>query len=143
MSEAFRLTKVLIVLDGAVLYNKTDETGALSQQERIPVFNGSMPPGDHTVQVQVELRGHGYGVFSYLRGYNFKVEDSHSFTITEGKTIELKVIAYEKGGITTPLEQRPNIRFVEKLMTGTRRVKGKRSSQVKAGGAASLQVGSP
>jgi hypothetical protein len=107
-----------------------------------------MPPGDHTVQVKVELRGHGYGVFSYLRGYNFKVEDSHSFTITEGKTIELKVIAYEKGGITTPLEQRPNIRFVEKLTTGTQRVQGtsnssKSSSKVKASGGASLQAGSP
>ena len=29
----------------------------------------SIPPGDHTLQIVLRLRGHGYGVFSYLRGY--------------------------------------------------------------------------
>jgi hypothetical protein len=119
MSEAFRVTRVLVVLDGAVQYNKQDDTGALAEQAEIPIFSGSVPPGDHTVQVRVELRGHGYGVFSYLRGYRFTINESHSFTVTEGKTIGLDVVAFEKGGVTTPIEQRPAIRYVEKLRTGT------------------------
>jgi hypothetical protein len=149
LSDAFRLTRVLVVLDGAVLYNKTDETGGLSDLGRIPVFSGSMPPGDHTVQVKIELRGHGYGVFSYLRGYTFKVEDTHSFTATEGKTVELTIYAYEKGGVTTPLEQRPNLRFVERVTAGarapaaTKGAPGTSGTSVKTGGSASFGVGAP
>jgi hypothetical protein len=115
MSGAFRLTRALFVLDGAVQYNKQDDTGALSGQKEIPIFNGSIAPGDHTLQVLLRLRGHGYGVFSYLRGYQFEVKQSHSFSVTEGKEVDLDVIAWEKGGVTTPLEQRPAVRYLERL----------------------------
>jgi hypothetical protein len=115
MSGAFRLTRALFVLDGAVQYNKQDDTGALSGQKQIPIFKGSISPGDHTLQVLLRLRGHGYGVFSYLRGYQFEVKQSHSFSITEGKEVDLDVIAWEKGGVTTPLEQRPAVRYLERL----------------------------
>jgi hypothetical protein len=118
LSSAFRVTRVLVVLDGAVNYNKTDQSGALSDQPEIPIFNGSIPPGDHTLQVLVNLQGNGYGVFSYLRGYRFEVRSSHSFTAVEGKTINLQAIAYEKGGVTTPLEERPAIRYTEKVVAG-------------------------
>ena len=118
LSSAFRVTRVLIVLDGAVQYNKTDQSGALAEQAEIPILNGSVPPGDHTLQVLVNLQGNGYGVFSYLRGYRFEVRSSHSFTAVEGKTISLQAVAYEKGGVTTPLEERPTIRYVEKITSG-------------------------
>jgi hypothetical protein len=118
LSSQFKLTRALVVLDGAVQYNKTDRSGALDEQKVIPIFNGSIPPGDHTVQVLVNLQGHGYGVFSYLRGYRFEVRSSHSFTAVEGKTTRLRILAYEKGGVTTPLEERPAIRYLEKVATG-------------------------
>ncbi len=120
LSSAFRLTGALFVLDGAVQYNKQDESddSALSQQKDIPVFTGSIPPGDHTVQIVLKLRGNGYGVFSYLNGYKFNVPSSHSFTITEGKTLKLDVIAWEKGDVTTDLTERPAIRFTENIRSG-------------------------
>ena len=99
-------------------YNKTDNTGALAEQAEIPIFNGSIPPGDHTLQVLLNLQGNGYGVFSYLRSYNFEVKASHSFTAVEGKTISLSVVAHEKGGVTTKLEDRPAVRFAEKVQSG-------------------------
>ncbi|MEO8904867.1 MAG: hypothetical protein ABI488_20780 [Polyangiaceae bacterium] len=120
LSSAFRLTGALFVLDGAVQYNKQDESddSALASQKQIPIFIGSIPPGDHTVQIVVQLRGNGYGVFSYLKGYKFKVPSSHSFTITEGKTLKLEVIAWEKGDVTTDLTDRPAIRFTENIRSG-------------------------
>ena len=117
LSSAFRLTKALFVLDGAVQYNKEDDTGTLAAQKSIPIFSGSVPPGDHTLQVLLKLQGHGYGVFSYLRGYHFEVKSSHSFTVTEGKTIVLEAIAWEKGGVTTPLEDRPSIRYKQTVQS--------------------------
>jgi hypothetical protein len=120
LSSAFRLTGALFVLDGAVQYNKQDESddSALASQKEIPIFIGSIPPGDHTVQIVLQLRGNGYGVFSYLKGYKFKVPSSHSFTISEGKTLKLDVIAWEKGDVTTDLTDRPAIRFTEDVRSG-------------------------
>lgn len=115
MSGAFRLTRALFVLDGTVQYNRQDDSGALAGQKQIPIFKGTIAPGDHTLQVLLRLRGHGYGVFSYLRGYQFEVKQSHSFSVTEGKEVDLDVIAWEKGGVTTPLEQRPAVRYLERL----------------------------
>ncbi len=115
MSSAFRLTKALFVIDGTVQYNRADDTGALADQKEIPVFSGSIPPGDHTVQVLLNFQGNGYGVFTYLRGYKFEVKSSHSFTAVEGKTLTLTATALEKGGVTTPLEQRPAIEWHEKV----------------------------
>jgi hypothetical protein len=60
LSNAFHLTGATFVLDGAVQYNKQDDTGALAEQKQIPIFSGSIPPGDHTLQVVLKLRGHGY-----------------------------------------------------------------------------------
>jgi hypothetical protein len=114
LSNAFRIIRVLFVLDGVVQYNKSDDGGALGDQPVIPVFSGSMPPGDHTLQVLLQLQGNGYGVFSYLKGYKFEVRSTHSFTVVEGKRITLQVVGFEKGGATTPLDERPALRFLEK-----------------------------
>ncbi len=118
LSSAFRVTRVLVVLDGAVQYNKADQSGALAEQTEIPIFNGAIPPGDHTLQVLINLQGHGFGVFSYLRGYRFEIRSTHSFTAVEGKTLNLQAIAFEKGGVTTPLEERPAVRYAEKVASG-------------------------
>ncbi len=115
MSSAFRLTRALFVIDGTVQYNKQDDTGALADQKEIPIFSGSIPPGDHTVQVVLNFQGNGYGVFTYLRGYKFEVKSAHSFTAVEGKTLTLTATSLEKGGVTTPLEQRPSIEWNEKV----------------------------
>jgi hypothetical protein len=115
MSSAFQLTKALFVIDGQVQYNRADDGGALADQKEIPIYSGSVPPGDHTIQVALTFQGNGYGVFSYLRGYKFEVKSSHAFTAVEGKTITITATSFEKGGVTTPLEQRPTIEWQEKL----------------------------
>src|SRR5262249_18005577 len=109
--SAFRLTRALFVLDGAVQYNRSDDTGALADQKEIPIFSGSIPPGDHTISVLLNFQGNGYGVFTYLRGYRFEVKSSHAFTAVEGKPIAITATALGKGGVTTPLEQRPAIEW--------------------------------
>jgi hypothetical protein len=135
MSSAFRLTRALFVLDGAVQYNKADESGALSEQPVIPIFSGSIPPGDHTMQVYLQLQGNGYGVFSYLKGYKFEVRSTHSFKAVEGKTTAIQAIAYEQGGVTTPLEERPHLRFVSNTTSG---LSGGGATPASSGGAAPI-----
>lgn len=116
MSNAFRVVSVLFVLDGAVMKKEQDDTGELAAKKSIPVYNGPLTPGDHTLQVVVVFQGHGYGVFSYLRAHKYTTKHTHSFTVTEGKVARIEATAFEKGGVTTPIDQRPNVRFTEKIV---------------------------
>lgn len=118
MSSAFRLKRIVALYDGAPLATKTDDKDNIGDMKEVPLYNELVQPGDHTVQVLIEYQGNGYGIFSYLKGYKFEVRSSRSFTAIEGKTIQLRVIGYEQGGPTTPIEEKPAVRFVEKQMTG-------------------------
>lgn len=111
MGSSFTLEQVSYSLDGAPLFNKTDTEGGLDEQTEIELFNGSIVPGNHNLSVYLLFRGNGYGVFSYLKGYTFKVKSSHAFTAEEGKVTSVKAVAYERGGFTTDLKDRPDIRY--------------------------------
>jgi hypothetical protein len=120
MGSSYLLVKVVYALDGAPIFNKTDEEGGLEDQEKFDIYNGSIVPGEHTLTVNLEYRGHGYGIFSYLKGYRFKVRSNYTFTAPEGKAIVVRVVGFEKGGPTAPLEERPAIRYVERVANDTK-----------------------
>jgi hypothetical protein len=146
MSSAFLLTHALFVIDNQVQYNKQDDTGALADQKEIPIYTGSVPPGDHMIQVALTFQGNGYGVFSYLRGYKFETKTSHAFTAVEGKVLEVTVTAFEKGGVTTPLEQRPTFEWhetVKPLVAGAAAAAAASAGGTSAGapGGASVSAG--
>ena len=111
MGASFSLEQVSYALDGAPLFNKTDPSGALDDQEEMELFSGAIVPGNHNLSVYLVYRGNGYGVFSYLRGYTFRIKSSYAFTAEEGKVSTVKVVGYEKGGFTTDLKDRPAIRY--------------------------------
>ena len=115
MGSSYKLVRVVYALDGAPIFNKADESGALSEREDFDIYNGSIVPGEHTLTVSLQYRGHGYGIFSYLQGYRFNINSSYTFTASEGKMTDLRVVGYEKGGPTTPLEERPQVQFMQKV----------------------------
>ncbi|MBM4321790.1 MAG: anti-sigma factor, partial [Deltaproteobacteria bacterium] len=87
MGSSFRLEQVLYSLDGAPIYQKTDKDGGLDEREEFEIFHGAIVPGNHNISVYLEYRGHGYGIFSYLEGYVFKIRSSFAFTAEEGKAV--------------------------------------------------------
>ena len=115
MSQSYKLVRVVYALDGAPIFTKADEEGSLGEQDEFEVYNGSIVPGEHTLTVNLEYRGHGYGVFAYLKGYRFKVRSTYTFAVPEGRVSTLQVVGYEKGGPTTPLEERPAVRYIERV----------------------------
>jgi hypothetical protein len=120
MSDSYKLVRVSYALDGAPIFTKADEEGSLGEQKEFEVYNGSIVPGEHTITVNLEYRGHGYGVFAYLKGYRFKVRSTYTFAVPEGRVSTLYVVGYEKGGPTTPLEERPAVRYIERVERQTR-----------------------
>jgi hypothetical protein len=115
IGDSYRIVKIAYALDGAPILNKADEAGALPNLQQFEVYNGSVVPGEHTLSVELELRGHGHGVFSYLRGYRFKITSNHTFTAAEGKLTSVRAVSYEQGGPTTPFEKRPAVHYAQSV----------------------------
>jgi hypothetical protein len=111
MGSSFYLESAAYALDGAPVYAKSDVDGDLEKREEFEVFNGRVVPGNHQISVQLTYRGHGYGVFSYLEGYKFKVQSSYTFNAEPGKAMTVKIVGFEKGGITAELKDRPAVRY--------------------------------
>ncbi|MGF1511398.1 MAG: dihydrolipoamide acetyltransferase [Myxococcota bacterium] len=111
MGSAFRLEEVQYALDGSPLLNRIARGNDLDRQKEIELFDGSIVPGNHNLSVYLLFRGNGYGVFSYLKGYIFKVRSSYAFVAEEGKVTNVRAVAYEKGGFTTDLQDRVAIRY--------------------------------
>lgn len=61
-------------------------------------------------RIKASFQGFGYGVFSYLKDYRFEARSAFSLE-PRGPTSSWLLVAlcHEKGGPTTPLEQRPHI----------------------------------
>lgn len=131
MSSAFRLVKVVYLLDGMPVFERTDERGGLDEREAFDIYSGSVVPGEHTLTVALEYVGRGYGVFSYMKGYRFKVRDTYTFTADEQVGSVIKVVGYEEGGAIVPVEDRPSIRFVKEGKGGKRSVIENRGSEKK------------
>lgn len=115
MGSSFKLEKVAYSLDGTPVRSLVDRDGDLDEKEELEILSGPIVPGNHTISVVMTYRGNGYGIFSYLKGYVFNLRSSHTFRAEEGKLVQVKAIGYEKGGITTDLKDRPNIRFEDRL----------------------------
>lgn len=111
MGSSFRLIRLVYALDGTQVFARSDDTGSLHKQKEFEVLTGPIAPGSHTVSVLAVYRGHGYGVFKYLTKYKFTVRSSHTFTATEGKNARIEAVGFERGGVTTPLEDRPALDF--------------------------------
>ncbi|HEY0137565.1 MAG TPA: hypothetical protein VGB85_25950, partial [Nannocystis sp.] len=89
MSSSFRLVRVAVILDGAQIFARSDDTGALDQEDELPLFDGNLPPGPHEMTIELSYQGQGYGAFSYLKGYSFKSASSHSFNVGDSGQFKL------------------------------------------------------
>ena len=111
MGNSYSLIKAVYALDGVQIYSKADDTGRLAQMKEFDVYNGAIQPGSHTLSVVMFYQGNGFGVFSYLKGYKMTVRSSHTFVAGEAKATAITVVGYEKGNMTTNLEDRPAVDF--------------------------------
>lgn len=117
MGALFRLVRAVYALDGAPILTRTDDNGSLADQREFSVYNGQIAAGDHSLSVSLEYQGNGYGVFNYVKGYTFRQRNTQSFTISEGKAIQIRVVGYEQGGPTTPPDERPAIRYITRILS--------------------------
>lgn len=110
LGNAYSMESAQYFLDGRNVYTKVDPGGSLDTLREFQVHDQAVPPGTHNVQVNLVLRGKGFGLFSYLRTYQFKVQSSYAFRVEEGRTTLVRVVTAAKGGLKNFVE-RPNIQY--------------------------------
>lgn len=111
LGKGYVVESVSYFLDGQGKFAKADPTGELDNNKEFKVFDGAIPPGNHQLTVNMKLRGNGFGIFSYVKDYNFDVQSSTAFVAEEGKSCSVKVITNERGGIGRSFTERPNVSF--------------------------------
>jgi hypothetical protein len=107
LGTAYQVERGIFSIDGSRVYSAAD-TQELRAREGLEVFSGPLAPGTHTVSVSLGLRGSGYGLFSYARGYEFDLRFSCQFTAEEGRTTRVIVRSYKGGNVFTAHEDRPD-----------------------------------
>jgi len=112
VSGAFKLETLSYTLDGFEIYTgvNTPEND-LEQLAEFPIYEGSMLPGEHLLVVDMVFRGRGYGIFSYLNQYLFKVKARYMFTVNEGDVVTLNVVSFDEGSFLTSLRNRLKVKF--------------------------------
>lgn len=96
VGKAFKLVSAIYYLDEAPIYKKLEESTELDSGE-IVVFDGSVVPGPHHISVFLVYQGRGFGLFSYMKGYSFKMKTGHSVNVDEGNLMEVTVSPQDKG----------------------------------------------
>ncbi len=116
LGKGYALESVQYFLDGKNIYTKVDPGGQLAAVKEMKVHEQGVPPGTHNLQVKMVLRGSGYGVFSYLRTYQFNVQSSYSVKVRDGRASVVRVIAASRGGLRNFVD-RPTVRYEERSDT--------------------------
>jgi hypothetical protein len=118
MGPTFKLVRAEIRIDQQPLWLCADVDKDLDAAEPDLVFDGPVADGAHALDVRLDFRGHGYGVFSYLKGYTFKVQSHHDIDVPPGDGLLVEAVSYERGSPGAPLEDRPQVRYVDRPLTG-------------------------
>jgi hypothetical protein len=116
MGSTYRLVSLVYSLDAAPIVTRRagEEESLLADERTLQVFNGQIGSGDHTLGVNLEYVGAG---LPYMKGYRFTVRSTQSFTVPEGKAIDIRVVGFEKGGPLEAPENRPAVRYVQRVMS--------------------------
>ncbi len=111
MGTSFALEQVAYLLDGQVLLTKVSKGGSLDQQVNFEVLNGPLSPGNHLLEVSMVFTGSGYGLFTYLKGYRFKIDSRYRMKVAEGRLTKVTVTAHPREDITLGPKDRLAIKY--------------------------------
>jgi len=135
MGPAYQMESVQYFLDGkSVFARSAGVDGNLDELRKVMIHEQTLPPGTHTLQVQMVLRGNGFGVFSYLRSYSFKVSSSYQFKVKDGEETSIRVVANERSGLTRSFVDRPGVSYEESVKDVRPDQPGADASTSRAGG---------
>ncbi len=112
LGKRFIVDSVTYKLNGEIIYQFVAEDRAVASKEKnVPLskFEAKVVPGPYTFEAKVIYRGNDTGVFSYVKDYRIVREETA--TIDVKKTNQLKVSAFESGGMFADFKDRPQLKI--------------------------------
>lgn len=108
----YRPVRLVYEIDGREVFRREDSPQNPIPGGELPVWDGTLRPGEHTLSATLLYRGNGNRVLSYYDEYTYTVSAAHRFTVTDGTGTKIRVLCREKGNfVTTAVENRPFIEF--------------------------------
>lgn len=111
MGTSFVLERAVYTLDGGTIFSRENTDGALDANKEFELYNGPISAGDHDLAVSLIYSGSADGVFTYLKGYKFKVESKYRFNVPDGRMTTVSVVSLAKGDITASTSDRIGVRY--------------------------------
>ncbi len=109
MGGTFVPVKVVVKLDGYPIYQASN-VKKLANADKMEIFAASILPENHRLDVDLIVRGKGYGIFTYMESVKLEVSATYYFSAPRGKTLTINIIPADKGSIYQ-LKDRPTIKF--------------------------------
>lgn len=85
------------------------------EKELLVLTDVDVSPGRHRLDGLVQTSGVGSGVFAYLNGYRFDTKNQRVFSVEPGDVQCISVVVHYRGGLTTPLNERPVMSLAEEI----------------------------
>jgi len=99
----YKMVEARFVLDGAEL-PMVLQSAARGQTQA--VFSGEITPGRHVIAAHLTYQGADRAVFTYMKGYTFRVQSDDTFVARENESVTMTVVCKEKTGFNIPVEKR-------------------------------------
>ena len=100
---SYKLVEARFVMDGTEL--PTVITSA-QRGETQQVFSGQVPAGHHVVASRLTYQGADRAIFSYMKGYTFRVKSDDEFVARGKNAVSMTIVCKEKTGFNEPIERR-------------------------------------
>lgn len=110
MSSTFVPKSVRVELDGVLVYERIDPASLTNLQSVDVARSASLPAGPHVLRTHIVMGLAPPGPW-VQRAYKFDVKSTQTITVMSRGIVEEHIVPYEKGGVTTPLEERPAVRY--------------------------------
>ena len=105
----YRLIDARYALDGVPIFAHRDLDGDIPDTT---IYTGAVATGAHTLTVSLRLTGDGQGIFSYLDGYRWQLQSSHSFVTPSRGNVALDVVLHERPDLA--FVDRPTVRILDR-----------------------------
>lgn len=117
VSDKYTLVEVRFVMDGEALPTVLRD---VHRGQSTVVFAGAARPGRHVVTAHLTYQGRSRGIFTYPKGYTFKVTSDEVLTTPSDRTVTFTIVGSEVKGLKAPVEGRLAVTVEESTDTPAR-----------------------
>lgn len=115
LSKAYVIESIQYYLDGKPIFGWKHEREDDVLPAQVEIRDQEVEAGSHTLQVTMQVRGNGGGLFAYVKDYAVTVQSSYEFTVVSGKRTLLFARPTADGGVKKSYTERPTLQYEERV----------------------------